>query len=188
MKLVVATHNAGKLREISQMLPEWDVAGEDSAAEETESTFSGNARIKARSVALRNKGVWVLADDSGLEVEALDFAPGVRSARYAGRDGDTKANNALLLENLKGVENRRARFVCAMVLVSPGGEEHLFEGVCNGRIIDRQLGTEGFGYDPLFIPDGFDKTFAELDSSVKNTVSHRAKALSAAKDFIVRSI
>lgn len=187
MKLLVATHNTGKLREISRMLPDWEILSKNSDAEETESTFSGNALLKARAVSVLNKGVWVLADDSGLEVEALGFEPGVRSARYAGADGDTPANNALLLKNMAGITNRKARFVCAMVLISPDGEEFHFEGVCDGWIIEKPVGEEGFGYDPLFVPEGFDKTFASLPLDVKNTISHRAKALRKAKEFLSKA-
>lgn len=184
MKLFVATHNAGKLREISKMLPGWEVLSGNPDVEETELTFSGNALLKARSAALSAEGTWVLADDSGLEVEALGSEPGIRSARYAGKDGDTAANNALLLKNMAGVANRKARFVCAMALISPAGEEYLFEGVCEGGIVETPIGEEGFGYDPLFVPDGFDKTFASLPLDVKNVISHRAKALNKVKEFL----
>ena len=176
-KIVIATHNKNKLREFGEMLPGWEVVGEDSAAEETETTFVGNARIKARAIAPKYRGSWVLADDSGLSVDALNGAPGVFSARYAGEDGNTPKNNALLLKNLAGVTNRTAHFHCAVVLIDPEGVEHVFEGVCDGRIIDKQMGEGGFGYDPLFVPDGFTKTFAELKPEEKNAISHRGRAL-----------
>jgi len=175
--LVVATHNPNKIREISQILPDWKVSGEDSGAEETAVTFAGNAALKAHAVAARHSGAWVLADDSGLEVEALGGEPGVRSARYAGEDGNTPANNALLLKNLAGVTDRRARFTCAMVLVDPRGAEYVAEGHCPGRIRETAAGAGGFGYDPLFEPDGFDRTFAELLPEEKNAISHRGRAL-----------
>ena len=124
-KLVVATHNRNKIREIGEILPGWEIAAEDSGAEETADTFAGNALIKARAIAPRHPGAWVMADDSGLEVTALGGEPGVRSARYAGRDGDTPANNALLLKNLAGVADRRAQFTCAVALVAPDGSEHV---------------------------------------------------------------
>lgn len=182
--LIVATHNAHKLREIGQILPGWDIRGEDSGAEETAETFVGNARIKARAIAPRHPGTWVMADDSGLEVVALGGAPGVRSARYAGRDGDASANNALLLRNLSGVADRRARFTCAIVLVAPDGMEHEVEGHCPGHIAETPSGAGGFGYDPLFVPDGYDRSFAELSPDEKNAISHRGRALAAARAII----
>ncbi len=187
MKIVLATHNRNKVREISQMLPGWEVAAEDSGAEETADTFVGNARLKARALAPRHPGAWILADDSGLEVSALGGAPGVRSARYAGRDGDTPANNALLLKNLEGVADRRACFTCAVVLVDPEGQEHVAEGHCPGRIIDRQVGAGGFGYDPMFVPDGYDRTFAELSPEEKNAISHRGRALAVARGVLEKA-
>ena len=178
-KLIVATHNAHKLREIGEILPGWEIAGEDAGVEETGSTFAENALIKARAVAARHPGAWVLADDSGLAVDALGGAPGVRSARYAGRDGDTPANNALLLKNLAGVADRRAHFACVLAFVAPCGRESLFEGRCDGRIAEAPSGAGGFGYDPLFIPDGHDRSFADLSPAEKNAISHRGRALAA---------
>jgi len=182
--LVVATHNPNKIREISQMLPDWEVFAEDSGAEETAETFAGNALIKARALAPRHRGAWILADDSGLEVFALGGAPGVRSARYAGEDGNTPANNALLLKNLNGVADRRAQFTCSIALIDPSGREHSVEGHCPGRILEAQAGTGGFGYDPLFVPDGYDRTFAELGAEAKNAISHRGRALAAARKIL----
>ena len=182
--LIVATHNANKLREIGQILPGWEIVSEDSGAEATSDTFVGNARIKARAIAPRHPGAWVMADDSGLEVAALGGAPGVRSARYAGGDGDTPANNALLLRNLAGVADRRARFTCAIVLIAPDGTEHEVEGHCPGRIAEAPSGAGGFGYDPLFVPDGYDRSFAELSADEKNAISHRGRALAAARAII----
>ena len=184
MRLVLATHNPAKVREISEMLPRFEVSGEDSAAEETAATFAGNALIKARAVAARHAGSWVLADDSGLVVNALGGAPGVRSARYAGRDGDTPANNALLLKNLEGVADRSAAFVCAMAVIAPDGAEHVVEGRCEGRILTAPRGKGGFGYDPLFVPEGGELTFAELPAEEKNRISHRARALAQAREFL----
>ena len=177
--LIVATHNAGKIREIREILPGWTIAGEDAGVEETGSTFAENARIKARAVAARHPGAWVRAVDAGLGVDALGGAPGVRSARYAGRDGDTPANNALLLKNLAGVTDRRAHFACALAFIAPDGAERLFEGRCEGRIAEAPSGAGGFGYDPLFIPDGHDRSFAELAPAEKNAISHRGRALAA---------
>ena len=142
MKIYVATHNAHKLREIGEILPGVELLPDDPAAEETAATFEGNALIKVRAIAARHAGAWCLADDSGLEVDALGGAPGVRSARYAGEPSSTPANNALLLKNLEGVRNRTARFVCAVALVDPAGQEHVVrtfglqarvDALCPGR-------------------------------------------------------
>lgn len=182
--LVLATHNANKVREIGEILPDFNVVGEDSGAEETAETFAGNAALKARAVAARHPGAWVLADDSGLEVAALNGAPGVRSARYAGEDGNTPANNALLLKNLEGVDDRRAQFTCAMVLIDPNGVEHVAIGHCPGTILREQHGAGGFGYDPIFVPDGYEQTFAELSPEAKNAISHRGRALAEIRGII----
>ena len=183
-KLVVATHNKNKIREIGEILPGWEIVAEDSGAEETADTFAGNALIKARAIAPLHAGAWVMADDSGLEVVALGGEPGVRSARYAGRDGDTPANNALLLKNLSGVADRRAQFTCAIALIAPDGTEHVVTGHCPGSIRTKAAGAGGFGYDPLFEPDGFDRTFAELASEEKNSISHRGRALAEARRIL----
>ena len=183
-KLVVATHNRNKIREIGEILPGWEIAAEDSGAEETADTFAGNALIKARAIAPRHPGAWVMADDSGLEVAALGGAPGVRSARYAGEPTNTPANNALLLKNLEGVADRRANFTCAVALVGPDGREHVAVGRVFGRIALAPSGAEGFGYDPLFVPDGFDRSFAELSAAEKNAISHRGRALAEARRII----
>lgn len=177
MKLIVATHNPNKVREIGEILPGWDIEAEDSSVEETENTFAGNAMLKARALATRHPGAWILADDSGLEVDALGGAPGVRSARYAGEDGNTAKNNALLLKNLEGVSDRRAHFTCAVALISPDGIEKVVEGRCDGTILAAPSGAGGFGYDPLFVPNGFTRTFAELSAAEKNAISHRGRAL-----------
>jgi len=183
-KLALATHNRNKIREIGEILPDWEIGAEDSGAEETASTFAGNALIKARAIAPRHPGAWVLADDSGLEVHALGGEPGVRSARYAGRDGDTPANNALLLRNMEDVSDRRARFTCAIALIAPDGTEHVVTGHCPGRIRREASGAGGFGYDPLFEPDGYGCTFAELPPETKNAISHRGKALAQARRIL----
>jgi XTP/dITP diphosphohydrolase len=144
--------------------------------EETGTTFVANARLKALGISAVVPGL-VLADDSGLEVDALGGAPGVYSARYAGKDGDDAANNAKLMQEMEGVEDRTARFRCMMVLSR--GTEVLgeFDGSVEGRIVDAARGGGGFGYDPFFVPDGYNRTFAELGAEVKNTLSHRARAL-----------
>lgn len=186
MKIYVATHNAHKLREIGEILPGFEIAADDPDAEETENTFEGNALIKVRAIAARHRGCWSMADDSGLEVDALGGAPGVRSARYAGEPGSTPANNALLLKNLEGVEDRGARFVCAVALVDPEGCEHVVRGECPGWIAKTPSGTAGFGYDPLFIPDGHDRSFADLGDVEKNKISHRGRALAAVKAIMLK--
>lgn len=180
-KLFVATHNAHKLREIGAILPAFEIVADDpEGVEENAPDFIGNALIKVRAIAARHCGSWCLADDSGLEVAALGGAPGVRSARYAGEPSNTPNNNALLLKNLSGVADRRANFTCAVALVGPDGREHAVVGKCFGRIAVEGAGAEGFGYDPLFVPDGHTRSFAELSASEKNAISHRGRALAEA--------
>ena len=182
MRLFVATHNAHKVREISGILPGVEVVPDDpEGVEESAPDFAGNALIKVRAIAARHRGDWCMADDSGLEVEALGGAPGVHSARYAGEPSNTPNNNALLLKNLLDVENRQARFTCCCALVDPSGREHVVHGHCPGRIAEKASGVEGFGYDPLFVPDGYDRSFAELSADEKNAISHRGRALAEVK-------
>jgi len=182
VRLFVATHNAHKIREISEILPGVEVVADDpEGVEETAPDFAGNALIKVRAISCRHHGDWCLADDSGLEVFALGGDPGVRSARYAGEPSDTPRNNALLLKNLTGVTDRRARFTCCCALVDPSGAEHVVSGYCPGVIAEKASGMEGFGYDPLFVPDGFTSSFAELSAEEKNAISHRGRALSEVK-------
>lgn len=185
MKLIVATHNQHKIREISQILPDFDIVADDpEGVEENAPDFVGNALIKVRAIAAKHAGCWCLADDSGLEVAALGGAPGVRSARYAGEPSNTPANNALLLKNLTGVTDRRANFTCAIALVDPSGAEHTAVGKCFGRIAETPSGSTGFGYDPLFVPDGHDVSFADLSADEKNAISHRGRALEEARKVI----
>jgi XTP/dITP diphosphohydrolase len=142
-------------------------------------TFVGNAAKKARALRLRVPAeAWVLADDSGLCVAALDGAPGVESAYYAGPQGDGAANLAKLVAAMQSVskDRRQAWFTCVLFLVGPAGEEHVFEGRCEGELLFAPRGGAGFGYDPLFVPVGHEKSFAELGDAVKNTISHRARA------------
>lgn len=184
-KLFVATHNAHKVCEIAAILPDFEILADDPAGvEENAPDFVGNALIKVRAIAARHRGDWCLADDSGLEVAALGGAPGVRSARYAGEPSNTPANNALLLKNLTGVVDRRANFTCAIALIAPDGTEHTVEGKCFGTIAERPSGAAGFGYDPLFVPDGSAQSFAELSADEKNAISHRGRALAAAKKIL----
>ncbi len=187
-KLLIATRNAHKLLEIREMLPGIDIVGTDAYPEvadpeETGATFEANATIKAEAWS-RATGLPALADDSGLEVDALGGAPGIHSARYAGIHGDTVANNVKLLAELQDipVEQRSARFICALALSLPGEPTRTLRGVCEGCIIDTLSGTGGFGYDPLFIPKGYNATFGELPSSVKATLSHRARAFQQARE------
>ena len=185
MKLFVATHNQHKIREISQILPEFEIVPDDpEGVEENAPDFAGNALIKVHAIAARHPGEWCMADDSGLEVRALGGAPGVHSARYAGEPCSTPANNALLLKNLEGKSDRRARFTCCCALVDPSGEEMVVHGHCPGRIAEKASGSEGFGYDPLFIPDGYDKSFADLSAEEKNAISHRGRALEKVKAIL----
>lgn len=188
MKLLFATNNAHKLAEVQAVLGDAYTlltprdCGITEEIPETQPTLEGNASQKAHYLFDRT-GTDCFADDTGLEVEALDGAPGVHSARYATDGHDFAANNRLLLRNLEGQQNRRARFRTVVCLLLDG-EEHLFEGVVEGRIIASETGHEGFGYDPLFIPDGFDKTFAQMSTDEKNAVSHRARAVRKLVEFL----
>lgn len=187
-QLVFATGNANKLRELRQILgSEYDVRGLadigcNDDIPETADTFEGNALQKARWVA-DLYGMDCIAEDSGLEVDALAGAPGVYSARFAGPGHDSAANNALLLEKLKGVTDRSARFRTVLVLLR-GDEAHVFEGKVEGDILTAPRGTGGFGYDPLFVPKGWTKTFAEAGADEKNAISHRGRAVAAFRRFI----
>lgn len=182
--LVVATRNGHKVREIASMLKEGfvvrDLSGFPQAPEieETGSTFLENARLKAVGISEVVPGL-VLADDSGLEVDALGGAPGVYSARFAGVQGDDAANNEKLVEALKNRSEaeRTGRFRCVLVLARDGLVRAEFEGSVEGHLETRPRGSEGFGYDPLFVPKGFAETFAELGPDVKNRLSHRSQAL-----------
>jgi XTP/dITP diphosphohydrolase len=191
VKLLVASGNAKKLRELTSQLQHLEIeivtpdgAGGLPEVVEDQPTFRGNAAKKAVSAA-RARGLWSLADDSGLEVEALGGAPGVLSARFSGAHGDDAANNELLLEKLRGVpfHLRGARFVCALALARPDGSVALeIEGTVSGRILDAPRGTHDFGYDPLFLftEPGYAETnrgFAELEPHEKARVSHRGRAL-----------
>ena len=188
MKIVFATNNAHKLAEVQAVLGDAyelvtpRMCGVEEEIPENQPTLEGNASEKSHYLRART-GLDCFADDTGLEVEALDGAPGVHSARYASDGHDFAANNRLLLRNLEGQTNRRARFRTVISLLL-GGEEHLFEGVVQGRIIDHEQGSEGFGYDPLFIPDGYDRTFAQMTTEQKNAVSHRARAVRKLAAFL----
>ncbi len=190
MNLLLGTRNLGKIRELRALLS--DLPGVSlltfreqpfTAVEETGTTFWENALLKARKICAET-GLPVLAEDAGLEVMALNGAPGVYSARYSGEPVDYARNNDLLLENLSGISDRRARFVDVAVLRLPDGREFVREGVLTGRIATAPRGENGFGYDPLFIPDGYDKTLAELGPHKKNRISHRAQAIAAVKEIL----
>ena len=188
MKILFATNNAHKLTEVQAVLGDSYTlvtprdCGVTEEIPEKQPTLEGNALQKARYLYERT-GLDCFADDTGLEVEALGGAPGVHSARYATDGHDFAANNRLLLQNLAGEENRRARFRTVVALIL-GGREYLFEGVVEGQIIDRETGHEGFGYDPLFRPDGYDRTFAQMTTEEKNAVSHRARAVRKLAAFL----
>ena len=186
--VVIASNNAHKAQEIAEALdfPGWEFGtlrqlGIQSDPAEDADTFLGNARIKARAAHEASGGKAVLADDSGLEVDALDGAPGVYSARYAGEDATDADNNAKLLSALADVpdRDRTARFVCTLVLIDEDGSETVARGTVEGRIGHEERGSNGFGYDPLFLPDVFEdgRTLAEALPEEKNAVSHRGNAL-----------
>ena len=187
-RIVFATNNVHKLQEIRAMIPEGikllslaDI-GCHADIPETADTLEGNALIKARYVA-EHYGMDCFADDTGLEVETLGGAPGVHTARYAGEAHDTEANIDKLLAELADKDNRKARCRTAIAFIVQQ-EEHLFEGILEGEIAPVRRGTDGFGYDPVFIPEGTGKTFAELGSDIKNRISHRALAVNQLIEYI----
>ena len=188
MKIVFASNNKNKIREISHILDNKFTLlslGEVNIFEdipEDEPLIEGNALFKAQYV-YNATGLDVFADDTGLEVEALNGLPGVHSARFAGESKDSSANIAKVLELLKGEQNRKARFRTVIALIFEG-KEYLFEGTISGTIIDEKRGDEGFGYDPVFIPEGKDLTFAQMSLNEKNKISHRALAFEKLKEFL----
>jgi XTP/dITP diphosphohydrolase len=196
-KLLIGTHNVGKAVEIVNILSGADFhflnlrdVGVLTPVAEVGSTYEENAILKAEAYA-RESGLLTLADDSGLEVDALDGAPGVISARYAGRAASDIDRIQLLLSQLSETsdEGRTARFVSVVVLAKPdAGVIRSETGVCEGTIIRTPRGNNGFGYDPIFVPNGFTKTFAELPASTKDVISHRAKSLSAMKEYLKYAI
>lgn len=182
MKVLLASNNGHKIKEIKEILGDFfDVvslreAGVESDPEETGATFEENARIKAVA-GMKASGMPCIADDSGLEVFALDGLPGVMSARYAGGHGDDSANNEKLLRELENASDRSARYVCVICMAFPNGHEIVARGECRGTILKEARGEGGFGYDPLFFFPQFGKTFAEITAEEKNEVSHRKSAL-----------
>lgn len=199
-KIYIATGNAHKLEEISAILQKHQISvfglkefADYEAPEETGQTFFENAKIKAEALYLylKSKKLWddsccVLADDSGLQCEDLEGAPGVRSARYAGLDATDAQNNAKLMQEfaIRSHHTRAARFVCSLCLIESDGTQNSFEGTCEGIILMSPKGDHGFGYDPHFYLEQFDKTMAELTLEEKNRVSHRARALALLSDFL----
>lgn len=185
MKVVLATRNQGKIAELRRIIDGVDVIGLEEYPDapdvpETELTFAGNALLKARAIAAHT-GLPAVSDDSGLCVDALNGMPGVFSARWSGRHGDDEANLDLLLAQLSGVAaaHRGARFVCAAAIAWPSGDERIVEGHLIGHVITERRGTNGFGYDPIFVPDGEIRTTAELSPAEKDSISHRGKAFRA---------
>ncbi len=187
-ELIFATNNFHKLTEIQSLISEsfrirsLQQIGCTEDIEETADTLEGNALLKARYI-YDKYGEDCFADDTGLEVEVLDGRPGVISARYAGNAHDFEANIDKVLGEMKGIENRKAQFRTVIALIL-NGEVTLFEGIVNGKIGIERLGIKGFGYDPVFTPDGYDKTFAEMPLSEKNKISHRAVAVNKLVDFL----
>ncbi len=194
MKIVFATNNSHKLEEIRQILGKSievlslaDINCHEDIPE-TAPTIEGNAMMKARYV-YDKYGTPCFADDTGLEVEALDGAPGVYSARYAGGEGhDSEANMRKLLHELEGKENRRAQFRTVIALIEQKDGKpvaHTFEGKIEGHISDEKRGTSGFGYDPIFMPEGYEQSFAELGNEIKNKISHRARAVARLAEYLL---
>lgn len=190
MKLILASNNQNKLRELKAILSDMDVelysqreAGCDFEVEETGTTFEENAWLKAKAV-FDATGIATAADDSGLMVEALGGEPGVYSARYApgGHEASDREKYEYLLKKLDGVEHRAAKFVSSICCIFPDGDVIRTEGECRGEILTQPRGDGGFGYDPVFKPEGYDKSMAELGTAVKNRISHRAVALSKFKE------
>ncbi len=179
-KLVFATNNPHKLAEVRALIPQWEIVslsdiGCFDEIPETAATLEGNAKQKADFIT-RKYGYDCFADDTGLEVEALNGAPGVYSARYAGETATPKDNIQKLLDRLKNTTNKKAQFK-TVVALNLKGETHLFEGVCKGHILEKETGKSSFGYDPIFLPDGFTKSFAQMTKGEKGAISHRGKAI-----------
>jgi len=189
MKLVFATHNPGKLKEVREMLaPKYDVVGlydlnDHEDIVEDAPTLEGNAIIKAQTVWQRH-GLPCFSDDTGLEIDALNGEPGVYSARYAGPAKNAQDNMNKVLRELEGVENRRAQFR-TVVALHWNGEYKIFEGIVRGTIAKERMGAKGFGYDPIFIPQGHQTSFAQMDAAAKHAISHRGRAIRVLVDFLI---
>ncbi len=187
MKIVFATNNPNKLKEVRQLLPSIEIVslqeiGCTEDIPETANTLEGNAIIKANYIT-KNYGFDCFADDTGLEVEALNGAPGVFSARYAGKDANSEKNMQKLLTELNDKLTKKAQFR-TVVALNLKGKQHLFEGVCTGEILTKKHGEKGFGYDPIFKPTGFNQSFAQMTLEEKGTISHRGKAIKKLIDFL----
>lgn len=187
--IVFATGNPHKIREVNELLGDRfqiislkDIGCEEDLPE-TQDTIAGNAQQKARYLKA-HYGHDCFAEDTGLEIDALDGAPGVYTARYAGPQRDPEANMQLVLEQLADTQYRSARFRTVIALIL-NGQEHLFEGIAEGSIAEQQSGSGGFGYDPIFIPEGYGETFAEMDKVEKNAISHRGKAVELLAHFLL---
>ena len=190
MRIVCASANPHKVEELARLLPLWvDLVARPSDIgdiDEDAPTLEGNAIIKAVEIA-NHASEWAIADDTGLEVEALNGAPGVRSARFAGEHATDAENRALLLAKLRGAQNRSARFRTVVALVSSKGDIHFVGGECIGTIAESERGDSGFGYDSLFIPtDGDGRTFAEMSGAEKDAVSHRGRAIALVPELLAR--
>jgi len=187
-KLIFATHNKNKLREVRSLIPNTiellslDDINLLEEIEETATTIEGNALLKAQTI-YKQTGINCFADDSGLLVDVLNGAPGVYSARYAGDHKNDNDNLEKLLKELSDKDNRNAHFKTVMALLIDG-KEYLFEGIINGTITTQKSGANGFGYDPIFLPNGYTETFAEMSSEIKNVISHRAKAMKQLIEFV----
>ena len=187
-KLIFATHNKNKLKEVRSLIPNTiellslDDINLLEEIEETATTIEGNALLKAQTI-YKQTGINCFADDSGLLVDALDGAPGVFSARYAGEHKSDSDNLEKLLKELSNKDNRNAHFKTVMALIIDG-KEYVFEGIINGTITAEKSGANGFGYDPIFLPNGYSETFAEMSSEIKNVISHRAKAMKKLIEFV----
>ena len=186
-QLILATHNNHKAREFQDILPQYSVKtladlGHDEEIEETATDLEGNSLLKAKTI-FKRYGYVVISDDSGLEVNALNGAPGVYSARYAGEPRNDQRNTEKLLYKLQGASNRKAQFRTVITLMSPGNSFQ-FEGIVSGTIAESPRGEAGFGYDPVFVPKGYQQTFAELPADLKNKISHRANAIEKLLHFL----
>ena len=186
-KLILATHNNHKAREFQDILPQYSVKtladlGHDEEIEETATDLEGNSLLKAKTI-FKRYGYVVISDDSGLEVNALNGAPGVYSARYAGEPRNDQRNTEKLLYKLQGASNRKAQFRTVITLMS-AGNSFQFEGIVSGTIAESPRGEAGFGYDPVFVPKGYQQTFAELPADLKNKISHRANAIEKLLHFL----
>lgn len=197
MELWLATGNKGKVSELTSLLSDLPIEIHSqselsffSQPPEDGDSFEANARIKAKALHALKSEAWVLSDDSGLVVEGLGGLPGIHSARYAGPKAQPSENNAKLLKmmDLRSAGNRKALFQCSLIAYSPDRTEHHFQGVLQGTIAKKLAGDQGFGYDPLFIPDGFDKTLAELGPGEKNQISHRWQALKEFKQLLSENL